>query len=1193
MFKKSYIYPKDSPNYAFLILLILSFILLPPTAQSQYEDFPSAFYEGNTDDASQQMHKAFEDIVNKKSKPKHLAIVGACIDMALWNYEPHQAKYYWDTYQQKHKIPLEKLTPEWHIRLAEVQWQHLEISPLLFEQLAVAVLDNPALEAKRCIIKSLVYLQLREYDSARHYYSAYTQTYKRIDTLQSLLRSQLMAYEFRYLIRNHNYPQSSVTLQAQIDCEKQTFKQLPSAHQIYNTTQTAWLKLLAEKDAKAAYDLLDSQRKQTEKLKNPILKSSFFSLMDLISQIAEQPVAPSPFSIVEIQKWLDTPRLRVFQNEIRNQALCYYQATQNHTKSIDLHEANIEVFEQNNANEWTRIAEQYYLALLFIMTQNHREKSLDFLIQRKQISINTRLLTELAYCYRKLDRLEDAYQTFKDAIALEEKSKGKYQLESSLIYLEYARLLNDMKKRNKARFFIDKVIEALSQTEEPTYKVQLPTAYQTKGNIALAAEEAEDALEAFKKERELKSNNDPKLLKTWANNMGIAFRLKANYDSAQFYYEKALEHNKKATALPNAIFEYKVYNNIANMRYHQYYESRQITDKYEEIIRYFKLAEKRLDTVKYKKNLANLYLNMAKTYLYADKISEAEHYFQLSQVQNKLQQAQSGYQSNMFNAYVFQAQISQRKANKTKQIETANNYYQEALSQLKSADSLLQEGIAQADFLDRYTYYVTQGMRIAYKALEIAYQIEDYNNASLFYLFEKGKANVLRNAIKQKKSKADAHIPEKIQTEAVNLYQKKIDAELALHSSIPLNENYRFKQKLFEQAQKNYDNFFQVQATAYPDFYAQAYEKSITLEQLQAKLTPNDLMLQYAIGFDYVLVMGISDTQIFKKAIPIQKDFDKNLDNFISEMKYNGGPNSFKQSSYKLYQQLIAPIREHLNGKENLIIIPDAALQQVPFEALIERESQSIDFKDFPFLVHHYNFTYHYAAAFWLDKKTKQDHAINFTGFAPIFEPDTLNEEDTDMIVSRDMYGFEPLPNSKEEVVAIAQLFKNKSQTQKTFLASKASKQYLIQQLQNAAVVHIATHSYSNKNDFQNSFIALAGFEEDNPEGKLTGAEIANIQVNSKLVVLSSCQSGAGRVVKGEGLLSLARSFIFAGAPNIVYALWNIDDRYTPLFMLNFYKRNLEGLSYAQALRQAKLESIKNEKLAHPGIWAAFMFIGE
>jgi CHAT domain-containing protein len=114
-------------------------------------------------------------------------------------------------------------------------------------------------------------------------------------------------------------------------------------------------------------------------------------------------------------------------------------------------------------------------------------------------------------------------------------------------------------------------------------------------------------------------------------------------------------------------------------------------------------------------------------------------------------------------------------------------------------------------------------------------------------------------------------------------------------------------------------------------------------------------------------------------------------------------------------------------------------------------------------------------------------------------------------------------------------------------------------------------------------------------DSRLYGYEILAQSFPADLVVLSACETGLGKVVRGEGLMSLARAFSYAGARSLVTSLWNINDQSGQQLMAEFYKHLNEGLPKDEALRQAKLSYLANapdNARAHPRYWAAFIPTG-
>ncbi len=100
--------------------------------------------------------------------------------------------------------------------------------------------------------------------------------------------------------------------------------------------------------------------------------------------------------------------------------------------------------------------------------------------------------------------------------------------------------------------------------------------------------------------------------------------------------------------------------------------------------------------------------------------------------------------------------------------------------------------------------------------------------------------------------------------------------------------------------------------------------------------------------------------------------------------------------------------------------------------------------------------------------------------------------------------------------------------------------------------------------------------------------------MNAALVVLSACQTGMGKMIRGEGMIGLSRSFMHAGTRSVVMSLWSVSDQSTNVLMLRFYENLiLKGVSLAKALQLARISMIKDELYAHPFFWAPFVLTGD
>lgn len=144
--------------------------------------------------------------------------------------------------------------------------------------------------------------------------------------------------------------------------------------------------------------------------------------------------------------------------------------------------------------------------------------------------------------------------------------------------------------------------------------------------------------------------------------------------------------------------------------------------------------------------------------------------------------------------------------------------------------------------------------------------------------------------------------------------------------------------------------------------------------------------------------------------------------------------------------------------------------------------------------------------------------------------------------------------------------------------------------------VHFATHGVMDAQRPGLSSLVLSTVDaEGKPQnGFLRANDIYNMRLPAELVVLSACQTGLGKEVKGEGLIGLTRGFMYAGAKRVVVSLWSVNDKATSDLMTKFYRGMLKDNERpAAALRAAQIEMWKQKKWQSPYYWAAFTMQGE
>jgi len=292
--------------------------------------------------------------------------------------------------------------------------------------------------------------------------------------------------------------------------------------------------------------------------------------------------------------------------------------------------------------------------------------------------------------------------------------------------------------------------------------------------------------------------------------------------------------------------------------------------------------------------------------------------------------------------------------------------------------------------------------------------------------------------------------------------------------------------------------------------------------------------------------------------------------------------------AYRLYNILLQPVEEKIIGRD-LIIIPDGKLGYIPFEVLLtERIQDSIlDFRNLPYLIKKYPVNYGNSVTIHLELlNTLKCHAKNnFYGIAPFTETETTE----DYIFNHDTLRLSKLPSSRQEVESIKKLIGGK-----IYESDLATKHNFLKEAENYKILHIATHGFvDDKKPLESCLFFYPDTSMD--VNMLKIYDLFNLNFGSEMAVLSACNTGFGKLENGEGIMSLARGFSYAGVPGVVMSLWNVNDKSTSEIMQNFYNYLKKGYLRNEALRLAKLDYIEqSDKIfATPYYWGGFVYIGK
>ena len=439
-----------------------------------------------------------------------------------------------------------------------------------------------------------------------------------------------------------------------------------------------------------------------------------------------------------------------------------------------------------------------------------------------------------------------------------------------------------------------------------------------------------------------------------------------------------------------------------------------------------------------------------------------------------------------------------------------------------------------------------------------------------------------------------------------------------------------------------------------PRYAALTQPQPLTAREIQRNLLDaNTMLLEYSLGDERSYLWAVTRNSILSFTLPKREEIEsrarryyelvtepgrsvQNESNQKRQARLANAAAESRQIAAWLSRKLLGPVAAEL-GSKRLIIVADGALQYTPFAALPtpQTEEQS-SVSPSPLIVRHE--IVNLPSASTLDVLRREmagkPKAANTVAVIadPVFEAgdervmrveikaDQPDEKKTvpapteppgepsrillvksarDSGASGAEFSIPRLPNTRNEAEAILSLDSSPSggaaRSVFDFAANRAAATGA--DLGQYRIIHLATHGFLNSLNPELSGLAFSLVDEKgSPQnGFLFAPEIYNLKLPATdLVVLSACQTGLGKEVRGEGVVGLTRGFMYAGAPRVVVSLWNVNDRATADLMKRFYQGMLtNGLRPAAALRAAQIELLKLRQWRAPYYWAAFALQGE
>lgn len=689
------------------------------------------------------------------------------------------------------------------------------------------------------------------------------------------------------------------------------------------------------------------------------------------------------------------------------------------------------------------------------------------------------------------------------------------------------------------------------------------------------------------------------------NNLGLIASNQGSYNTALQYYEYALEIKRAnfGDFHPEIAI---IYTNIGSI----YYRKFEFEKAQENLERAISIGEAVFGEKH--PNLVEPYLNIANIYYESNDDETALQYFQKSLIANLKTFDDYDYNVNpeLENYYNINKILSSLHG-KAKTFagkynnENNNDDLLKSFTTYQLCDTLIDKirqtttnkadkiafgAVASELYADAISVCIKLNELFPEKSLYLKYA---------FYFSEKNKAGTLLEAISGAQAKKFAGIPdslletEKILNDQIAYYEKQL-AELA---DIENEQFYRDQLFALNNQYRNLINDFEIQ---YPKYFEMKYStNTASVDELQKYLDNETMLRSYFVTDEIIYIFSVTYNDINVEISPTFSDLNNQIQNFNTVITSGKSQNiiQYQQLAKKLYDLLFPNDIEKQITK--IWIIPDGVLGTLPFESLFyeQYDGDIKDYKKYPFLIKKIMISYSYSANLFyttiLNNTSKGRPSKDWFGVAPVFEEQNTFEFNG--------YQIPKLEGSEIEVDTIMQDFINNNFIAEEIKHMEANEsKFKSIDLKEYKFIHIATHGFVNPETPELSGLILSKSENSDEDGILYNGEIYNLNLNSDLFVMSACETGLGKISKGEGVIGLSRAILYAGAKNIIVSFWQVSDVSTTELMTNFYQnitkdnKNFdEIIDFSQYLHNAKIKMIEEGTYAHPYYWSAFVLIGK
>jgi CHAT domain-containing protein/Tfp pilus assembly protein PilF len=534
-----------------------------------------------------------------------------------------------------------------------------------------------------------------------------------------------------------------------------------------------------------------------------------------------------------------------------------------------------------------------------------------------------------------------------------------------------------------------------------------------------------------------------------------------------------------------------------------------------------------------------------------------------------------------------------------------------ALNQLTSAHQAFEEAIGAIETLRNQVAGAAQERQSFFENKLVPYQgmvellvAQNQSGAALAYA-ERAKARALLDVLQSGRvnvTKAMTAAEQERERE-FNNHLVSLNTQISIENLRPQPDAARLNDlnTQLRKARLDYEAFQTGLYAAHPELKAQRGEtKPLTLEQARGLLADaQSALLEYVVtdekAYLFALTVKAGGTSVELKVYPLEikgKELGDRAAKF-RETLAQGGP-GFRRPARELYDLLLKPAAAQLQGKTSLIIVPDGALWELPFQALLAAPNRH--------LIEDCAIAYAPSLTALREMNKLRDGKKDSTGPSTLlaFGNPALGKQTVARAKSVLMdEKLDPLPEAERQVNTLKQIYG--AAKSKIYIGAEAREERAKAEAGAYRILHLATHGVMNDSSPMYSRVLLAQTEGGaNEDGLLEAWEIMKMDLRADLAVLSACETARGRVGAGEGMIGLSWALFVAGCPTTVVSQWKVESASTTELVVEFHRQLKSqmanppgGFSAARALREAALKLRRKGAYRHPFYWAGFVVAGK